>query len=100
MKASIMNAPSRRLSRRALLGLSEPDEPVGRITEACLSKRNIMCESCADACEPRAIQFTRRGTIKIPHLDTARCTACRECVAMCPVDAIVIESPESTEARV
>jgi ferredoxin-type protein NapF len=90
-----MNAPSRMLSRRALLGLSEPAEPASRITEACLAKRNIMCESCAEACEPRAIQFTRSGAIKIPHLNAARCTACRECVEVCPVDAIRIELPQT-----
>ena len=59
------------------------------IGAACLAHRGVVCESCRDACEPRAIRFTPApGRVPAPALDVHRCTGCGACVGMCPAGAI------------
>ena len=59
-----------------------------RIAEHCLALKKVECRICADACAPRAIRFTPApGGISQMRLDLAACTACGECVAVCPVGA-------------
>ena len=95
-----MTASVRRsFSRRALLGLEEPTaRATARIESTCLALNQVMCESCADICEVRAIRFVQRGFVKQPFIDADRCTGCAECVRVCPVNSIRIERPDGERA--
>ncbi|MDD1780866.1 ferredoxin-type protein NapF [Enterovibrio sp. ZSDZ35] len=62
------------------------------ITSHCLAKNAVECRSCADVCEPRAIQFQMtRGSVAQPLISTSSCTGCGACVSPCPVSAISME---------
>jgi ferredoxin-type protein NapF len=82
-------------SRRGFLGLNaaKPVSPGITIGSACLSARGIICQSCADHCPEAAISFRPR-LAGVPELvlDDARCTACGDCVPVCPVGAIAVHS--------
>ena len=95
-----MTASVRRsFSRRALLGLEEPTaRATARIESTCLALNQVMCESCADICETRAIRFVQRGFVKQPFIDADRCTGCTECVSVCPAHSIAIEHPNEERA--
>jgi ferredoxin-type protein NapF len=94
-----MTAAIRRsLSRRALFGLEPPSaQPIACIANTCLAFNQVMCESCADVCETRAIRFVQRGLVKQPFIDADRCTGCAECVSVCPAKSISLE--HSAEER-
>jgi ferredoxin-type protein NapF len=60
-----------------------------RIDERCLNRRGVECRVCGDACEARALRFVpARGGIAQLQVDSAACTGCGDCVAVCPVTAI------------
>ncbi len=60
------------------------------IADSCLTKSATDCRLCDDVCEPRALRFRpAMGGIYVPSIDAEQCTACGECVPMCPVNAIV-----------
>jgi ferredoxin-type protein NapF len=55
----------------------------------CLAHAGVVCESCRDGCESRAIRFTPApGRVPIPALELERCTGCGACVGVCPAHAI------------
>ena len=55
----------------------------------CLAHRGVVCESCRDGCETRAIRFTPAlGRAPTPELALDRCTGCGACVGVCPAGAI------------
>lgn len=73
--------------------LRQPEQPPwlyrAQIGEGCLAANGVMCRSCDDSCEPRALRFRPQpGGISLPLIDSASCTGCGSCVAPCPVDAI------------
>ncbi len=61
------------------------------ISDECFSARGIVCRSCGEICESRAIQFKPgiAGRTQV-NLDTAVCNGCGECVHVCPAGAIKI----------
>jgi ferredoxin-type protein NapF len=72
-----------------LTGSRQHSDAAVTITSACLARRAIHCQSCADACAEQAITFTPRlGGPPLPHIVVQRCTACGDCLAACPADAI------------
>lgn len=67
---------------------------VARLSERCLARSGVVCQSCGDACEPRAIRFRPAlRTAAQPELDAGACTGCGACVSACPADAITVEMP-------
>ena len=68
-----------------------PWQQVAAVGDNCLARRGVMCRSCEDACEPRAIRFQlAAGRVPPPIIDTRACTGCGACVAPCPEAAIKI----------
>ena len=64
------------------------------IDTACLAMRGVECRSCGDLCPAAAIRFRLVvGGSAMPELDTAACTGCGACFAVCPVQAINIREP-------
>ncbi|KPN76868.1 ferredoxin-type protein NapF [Shewanella xiamenensis] len=72
-----------------------PWQHIAAIQDNCLTFQGIWCQSCKDACEPRAISFTLSvGKAPMPKIDTSLCTGCGACVAPCPNQAISIKLAE------
>jgi ferredoxin-type protein NapF len=64
---------------------------VPRIAESCLAARGVVCRSCGDRCEVRAIRFRlARGGVSRPELLPDQCTGCGACVGVCPAGAITM----------
>lgn len=89
------------VSRRDLLGgkagMSVP-EAVAAIGEHCLALTGVACRLCEDACEPRAIRFRpRSGGHYHPRIERDACTGCAECIPVCPVGAMFIETGVKTD---
>ena len=62
-----------------------------RIAPHCLALNKVECRICADACDARAIRFKPApGGISQIQLDPAACTACGECVGVCPAGALAM----------
>ena len=56
---------------------------------SCLARSGVVCRSCEEACEPRAIHF-KLGPVALPEIDDEACTGCGACVSICPVRAIEV----------
>jgi ferredoxin-type protein NapF len=78
-------------TRRGLFGLGRPSPTAAvTITDGCLARLFVHCQSCGDACPEQAIGFRPRlGGPPLPTISAERCTGCGECIAACPADAIV-----------
>ncbi|SFR67390.1 ferredoxin-type protein NapF [Marinobacter daqiaonensis] len=67
------------------------------VGNTCLALNGIHCQSCQDACEPRAIRFRPRlGKPPEPDISEDTCTGCFACAAVCPQDAISLNTPSET----
>jgi len=67
--------------------------PLWRVGVAphCLALGQVECRVCADACDARAIRFRpTAGGISQMQLDPAACTACGQCLGVCPVGALAM----------
>jgi ferredoxin-type protein NapF len=70
-----------------------PVRPGITIGPACLAARGIVCQSCGDHCPETAIRFRPRlGAVPELLLDDDRCTACGDCVPVCPAGAIRLQA--------
>jgi len=59
------------------------------ITAGCLTAKGVVCRSCSEHCESRAIRFIARvGEVATPHINQQGCNGCGACVAVCPVAAV------------
>lgn len=66
------------------------------IQDACLAFTGIWCQSCKDACDHSAIQFTPTlGQAPIPKIQLDACTGCGACVQPCPANAIKLSTPSN-----
>ena len=63
---------------------------------SCLPHHGVECRSCYDPCEARAIKMPPRlGGISVPLVDAHRCSGCGACIAICPVNAISMNTTDS-----
>lgn len=68
------------------------------ISDKCLAKNNIYCQSCRDECETNVIKFNYVNTsIPEPSLNDVDCTQCGACIKTCPQDAIAFTFDPSTQ---
>jgi ferredoxin-type protein NapF len=68
------------------------------ILDNCLSLNAVICRSCGEACDERAIRFQLElGGVARPILDQEACTGCGECFAVCPIRSIRISPVESQD---
>ncbi|PKI14163.1 ferredoxin-type protein NapF [Colwellia sp. 12G3] len=59
------------------------------ISDKCLAKNNIYCQSCRDECETSVIKFNYLdSSIPQPSLNDLDCNQCGACIRSCPQDAI------------
>ncbi|MBF0265059.1 MAG: ferredoxin-type protein NapF [Gammaproteobacteria bacterium] len=59
------------------------------IKEDCLVNKNVVCRSCGEVCDERAIRFKPKiGGVFIPEFDLGQCSGCGACVNVCPVNAV------------
>ena len=64
------------------------------ITDNCLARNRVACQSCRDACPEQAIQFAPRlGGPFLPVVNDDGCNGCGACISVCPVDAITVHEP-------
>lgn len=62
-----------------------------RIAPNCLALNGVMCSSCRDPCDVRAMRFRPAlGGISKPQVNFESCTGCGACVGVCPVAALKI----------
>lgn len=65
---------------------------VASIGSRCFSERGVVCRSCGEVCETRAIRF-RPALGGVTHLQILDhlCNGCGECVSICPAQAIQVK---------
>jgi ferredoxin-type protein NapF len=69
-----------------------PWSVLARVGRNCLAGRGILCRTCGDACDTRAVVFRPRTEgFALPEIDGERCTGCGACGLVCPVGAIAFE---------
>lgn len=82
-------------TRRDIL-MGRTDSATVRVAETCLEERGVSCRLCEDACDEQAIRMRPmlQGRNRV-HVDPEACTLCGLCLAVCPVDAILVpDQPE------
>ncbi|QLE86028.1 ferredoxin-type protein NapF [Shewanella sp. Scap07] len=77
---------------------AQPWTIAAQISDNCLAFNGVWCQSCKDACEPRAITFSPQiGQAPQPIIDIQACTGCGACVAPCPNSAIIVNPDITTK---
>ena len=76
-----------------------PWQQQASINDECFSMRGIVCRSCGEVCEARAIEFKLVvGGKSQLILNTTACNGCGECVHVCPADAITVHKINLNES--
>ena len=64
------------------------------IDDTCIAYQGVVCRSCAEQCQPRAIVFQlSAGQVPQPSFNQPTCNGCGACVSICPVNAISVYEP-------
>lgn len=82
------------LATRDATGIRQPWRIKPLVGDTCFTHHGIVCRTCGDHCEPRAIAFPpATGGVARPTVSLANCTGCGACLAHCPASAITIGMP-------
>lgn len=61
------------------------------INNKCLAQNNVLCQSCQDVCDTRAITFSyKTSSIPVPSVNLTDCNQCGACISTCPQQAITL----------
>lgn len=61
------------------------------IGDNCLAYHGVVCRTCGEQCEPRAIQYRPTvGRVPQPEMNMALCNGCGACVRPCPAAAVTM----------
>ncbi|KAA0441009.1 MAG: ferredoxin-type protein NapF [Candidatus Thioglobus sp.] len=72
---------------------AKPWHIVADIQDNCLSKIGVICQSCVDVCDNRAIKFSlKMGGIPNINLNIDKCSGCGACINICPKNAITMKN--------
>ena len=94
--ASACTAGAFRETRYSRLGAFGHRAAIGR---SCLAANGVVCRTCGDHCDARAIRFRLAvGGRSHPLVDAARCNGCGACVGVCPAQAVTMQLPLPAEA--
>ncbi|MCL6416073.1 ferredoxin-type protein NapF [Aestuariirhabdus sp. Z084] len=76
--------------------ITPPWQLKAQINPLCLTHQQVVCRSCADQCETRAIRFTPvSGEVAKPLITADLCTGCGACFDVCPTRAIQLTNTTS-----
>jgi ferredoxin-type protein NapF len=87
----------------ALAFSPDPSQPAWslkvEIKSDCLARNGVVCRSCGERCEERAIRFRlqTRGRA-LPEVDASACNGCGECVGVCPSGSVQVRPQACTQA--
>jgi ferredoxin-type protein NapF len=85
----IKNLDSNSTEQKQLKNSDKAWPVILEISDKCLAKNNIYCQSCRDECETSVIKFNYlNSSIPQPNLNDIDCTQCGACIKICPQDAI------------
>ena len=64
------------------------------LKKGCLAEQNILCRSCGEICEHRAIHFpiSAKGIVN-PEINREKCNGCGACIAKCPTQVLIVRYP-------
>ncbi len=67
------------------------------IGHRCLAINQVLCRSCEDSCDFRAISFKPKPNgIPTPSVNPELCDGCGECFRLCPANAIKMVALQET----
>jgi len=62
------------------------------VNDVCLAAQQVICTTCGEQCEARAIRFRPViGAVAQPEINLDACSGCGACVAPCPTQAIEVK---------
>ncbi|MGL4473395.1 MAG: ferredoxin-type protein NapF [Shewanella sp.] len=77
---------------------AKPWSHLAVVAHHCLAFEGVMCQTCRDNCDVTAIRFDLHAKpAPTPHINPDLCNGCGACVASCPVQAITMKVPTSTD---
>jgi len=71
------------------------------IGDGCLTKHGVICRTCGEQCESRAIRFRPAvGRVSQPELSIEQCNGCGACVAPCPANALSLHYDATMSSKI
>lgn len=62
------------------------------ISQSCLNEQGIICQSCCDSCDQRAIRPEWKNAIPDIRINQDLCNTCGACISVCPAQSITVLS--------
>jgi ferredoxin-type protein NapF len=62
------------------------------LADSCLAIKQVVCQSCQDVCDQRAISFPlHAGKVAVPEINQTDCNGCGACISICPSDSLKLQ---------